>query len=105
MNRSPAATMALLIMFVTAIPVHAYVTSRRLSSTNTVVQIKWAKVSAISWQMNPTPANNISGSREQGDVIRQSFKAWSSIPTADVAFTEGPATISKLAYEIGRAHV
>jgi hypothetical protein len=51
--------------------------------------------------MNSVVGTNVTGSRQQSDVFRQSFQAWSSIPTAAIAFEEGPAAAAsvKLAYD------
>src|SRR5436853_7049737 len=98
MNRSGTLARTLIFSWILVTPVYAYVTHRGLSSDNNIVQIKWLS-SPMSWQMNPATGANISGSRESADVIRQSFRAWSSIPTAVLTFVEGSPTADKLAYD------
>jgi len=83
---------------VLASPIYGYVTSRELSSTNMVVQRKWA-TGPIPWQMNPSAGQNISGSREFGQVVQQSFRTWSSLPTANIIFAEGSPTTAKHTYD------
>lgn len=83
---------------VIATPFYAYVTSRILSPTNDIVQLRWP-AGPISWQMNNNPASNISGSRPFADVVRQSFTTWSSIPTAIITFAEGSPTTAGLGYD------
>jgi hypothetical protein len=98
MSQLGTLTKILIFTCVLSTPVYAYVTLRGLSSTNSIVQIKWLS-SPISWQMNPTAGPNISGPREVGDIIRQSFRAWSSISTAVITFAEGSPTTDKFGYD------
>ena len=99
MKRFRIPVVVLMLVSALSTPLFAYVTLRTLSSTNTIVQVKWLNGSPVSWQMNPTPGGNISGSREQADVARQSFKTWSLIPTADVRLSEGAPTSAQFAYD------
>jgi hypothetical protein len=79
-------------------PFYAYVTSRILSPTNDIVQLRWP-AGPIPWQMNSKPASNISGSRPFDGVVRQSFTTWSSIPTAIITFAEGTPTTAGFGYD------
>ncbi|HYR86835.1 MAG TPA: matrixin family metalloprotease [Terriglobia bacterium] len=100
MNRLPTFAKTLVLTFLLATPLYSYVTLKRLSSTNKIVQLKWAGA-PLSWQMNPGVGANVTGAREQGDVMRQSFRTWSSIPTAAITFAERPAAAAtvNLAYD------
>ncbi len=98
MNRLRMITSALILAALLTSPLYGYVTRKGLSSTNSNVQIKWGS-GAVTWQMNPTAALNIGGSRELGDVIRQSFRTWASVPSAVIKFTEGSPVGDKLAYD------
>jgi hypothetical protein len=49
--------------------------------------------------MNPTVGSNVTGTREQAEVLRQSFAAWAAIPTATISFTEGAPQDRKAAYD------
>src|SRR5437016_1065161 len=98
MNRFRTLAKILTFSCVLATPVYAYVTQKGLSSANSIVQIKWLS-SPISWRMNPNVGANIGGSRELADVIRQSFRAWASIPMAIITFAEGSPTADKFAYD------
>src|SRR5262249_13751543 len=94
MNRFPTLVSVLIFSCILSTPLHAYVSRKALSSSNNVVQTRWP-AGPITWQMTTTLGSNISGSREVGDVIRQSFKTWSSIPTALISFTESPPVTAK----------
>ncbi|PYS53345.1 MAG: hypothetical protein DMG13_13110 [Acidobacteria bacterium] len=97
MNRFRILLKVLAVTLALAAPLYAYVTSKGLSSTNSIVQIKWANGAfPIRWQMNPAAGSNITGSRQQSDVVRESFQAWSAIPTATITFAEGPATAASV---------
>jgi hypothetical protein len=76
----------------------AYVTSRILSSTNEITEQRWASL-PISWSMNPTVGSNITGTREQAEVLRQSFASWAAIPPATISFNEGAPQDRKAAYD------
>ena len=76
-----------------AIPVRGYVTSKSLAAIGGVVQQKWRSGSfPLVWRMNPTKGANVTGAREQADVLRQSFQAWQSLTTATISFSEGAPT-------------
>lgn len=78
-------------------PAWAYVTSKSLSSTGAIVQQKWRNAAfPIQWRMNPTRGSNLTGTREQADVLRSSFSAWQSLTTANISFTEGSAASASL---------
>ena len=94
MKRFPTLVRVLIFCCILSTPLYAYVTRKVLSSSKTIMQIKWPS-GPINWQMTTTPGSNISGSREVGDVMRQSFRTWSSIPTALISFTEGPPVTVK----------
>jgi len=98
MNRLRTITSALILAALLTSPLYGYVTQKGLSSTNSIVQVKWGS-GAVTWQMNPTASPNLGGSREFGDVIRQSFRSWASVPTALIKFTEGSPVGDKFAYD------
>jgi hypothetical protein len=82
-----------LVVLVGAAPVSAYVTTKVLSVTGAIVEQKWRTGAfPLPWRMNPTKGPNLTGPREQLDVLRESFQAWQSLTTANLSFVEGPAT-------------
>lgn len=97
MRRFPFLAKAILVILILAAPLFAYVTQRDFSSTGQVVLIKWSSGAfPLPWRMNPVVGTNISGSRQQADVVRQSFQAWSSISTASITFAEGATTAASV---------
>ena len=84
--------LGLITIFLTASPMTAYIPQSTVID-GTVTVMKWSTSAfPITWQMNPTIGSNISGSREQAAVFRDSFQEWADITTASISFTEGAAT-------------
>jgi predicted Zn-dependent protease len=73
-----------------AIPVHGYITTRRLVG-DVIVQNKWAS-SNITWQLNPGQGSKVTGSRTLSQVAQTSFDAWEAVSIAAVNFTRGADT-------------
>ena len=85
-------TLILLLVFVATTPMAAYIPQTNLID-GSVTAVKWATGAfPITWQMNPTVGSNVTGSREQAVVFRDSFQQWVDVSTALVSFTEGSAT-------------
>ena len=75
-----------------AVPLTGYVTTKKLVD-GAIFQVKWDSSSfPVEWRMNPTVGTNLTGSKEQGDAVRESFQAWANISTAAITFVEGTAT-------------
>ena len=63
---------------------------QRTAGGGSLVDIKWpSSAFPIEWRMNPIVGGNVSGSREQADVVREAFQEWQNISTAVVSFSEG----------------
>ena len=85
-------TLLLLVVLVAATPMSAYIPQTNLID-GSVTAVKWATGAfPITWQMNPTVGSNVTGSREQAVVFRDSFQQWMEVSTALVSFTEGAST-------------
>ena len=85
-------TLILIFTVMVATPMTAYIPHTNLIN-GSVTAVKWATDAfPITWQMNPTVGSNITGSREQAVVFRNSFEQWADVATALVSFTEGAAT-------------
>jgi Matrixin/Carboxypeptidase regulatory-like domain len=81
----------LILMLLFTAPLGAYITQKGKSQAGQVVQIKWGPNSfPLTWQMNPVTGANITGTRQQLNVVQASFQAWSSIPS--ISFTQGNQT-------------
>ena len=79
------------MILIIGIPLSAYVTRRTLTSASLALE-RWADAAVpIAWHLNPNHGANVSGSRDLAEVFRQTFQAWSGVPTARVLFTEGAA--------------
>ena len=86
----------LLLVLVATTPTVAYIPQTILID-GSVTAIKWATGAfPITWQMNPTVGTNITGSREQAVVFRESFEQWVDVSTALISFTEGTATTASV---------
>jgi len=82
----------LLLVMAATTPMTAYIPQTNLID-GSVTAMKWATGAfPITWQMNPTVGSNVTGSREQAVVFRNSFQPWVDVSTALVSFTEGAAT-------------
>ncbi len=75
-----------------AAPLWAYVTSRSLSNTGTVVQQRWKSAVSIPYRINPTKGANVTGSGDQSAIFRASFASWQALTTATISFAEGATT-------------
>ncbi|MBI4475102.1 MAG: matrixin family metalloprotease, partial [Acidobacteria bacterium] len=77
-----------------AIPAWGYVTYRiRSGVDSSIAQLRWKDgVFPLQWRMNPTQGSNVTGSRTQAEVFRNSFQAWTGLSTTNVAFQEGAVT-------------
>jgi len=85
-------TLILLAIVLATSPVAAYIPQTNLID-GSVTAVKWAgDAFPITWQMNPTVGSNVTGSRGQAVVFRNSFEQWADVSTALVSFTEGAAT-------------
>ncbi len=83
----------LLIILIVTTPLWSYVTKKLISADNQIVQQRWKPGAfPIQWRMNPVRGANVTGSREQAEVLRTSFQKWQQISTASIAFSEGSAT-------------
>ncbi len=98
MSGSSRLVSTLILVCLIATPLHAYVTRKALSSTKSIVQVKWQN-GPISWRMNRTFGSNIKGSHDPAEVVRKSFTAWSSIPTAAITLSEDSPTDDGAAYD------
>ena len=84
--------LGLIAVFLVASPITAYI-PQSTDIDGTLTATKWSTSSfPITWQMNPTVGSNITGSKEQAAVFRDSFQEWADITTASISFTEGSAT-------------
>jgi hypothetical protein len=79
-----------------AIPVHGYITARRLVD-DAIVQNRWASF-PVTWRLHPTQGARITGSRTQAVVAQASFDAWEGVSTAAVDFTRGADTATDTSY-------
>ncbi|MBI4475306.1 MAG: matrixin family metalloprotease [Acidobacteria bacterium] len=96
------------ILAVASTPLWAYVTTKVLdcpvasydfgsnvcratTAERQIVQERW-KAFPVEWRMNPQRGSNVTGTREQADVIRQSAAVWQALTTASISLTEGSAT-------------
>lgn len=86
-----ALTMVAMVTVLFVTETSGYVTSKVLSPEVGITSQKWAAF-PITWRMNPVVGGNVTGTREQGEVIRESFQSWSAIPTASITFVEGSPT-------------
>jgi predicted Zn-dependent protease len=78
-----------------AIPVHAYITQRRLVG-NAVVQNKWP--GTVTWRLNPTQGTRITGARTYATVVAGSFAVWDAVSSANITFTRGTDTASSTSF-------
>lgn len=67
---------------------------RRSVISGQVVTAKWAQPLSIPWRMNPTQTSNITGTPSVDSAFRQAFQTWAAVPTATIAFAEGPVTFA-----------
>ena len=71
-------------------PLRAYVTAKSISVVDgSIVPHMWASF-PVTWQMYPTQGTNVSGSRQQSDVLNTSFAAWAAV--VPVSVTQGANT-------------
>jgi hypothetical protein len=73
-------------------PLRAYMTAKSLSAVdNSIVAHRWGSPN-ITWQMNPVQGTNVTGSRQQSDVLNASFGAWAAF--VPITVTQGANTAS-----------
>jgi hypothetical protein len=62
-------------------PLRAYWTAKTISAVDgSIVQRKWiSSTFPVIWQMNPAQGSNVTGSRQQSDVLNTSFAAWAAV--------------------------
>ena len=73
-------------------PLRAYVTAKSISAVDgSIVAHKWiSSAFPVTWQMYPTQGSNVTGSRQQSDVLNTSFGAWAAV--VPVSVTQGANT-------------
>ena len=73
-------------------PLRAYVTAKSISAVDgSIVPHQWISTAfPVTWQMNPAQGANITGSRQQSDVLNTSFAAWAAV--VPVSATQGANT-------------
>jgi hypothetical protein len=84
-------SIGMIVAAVAGPPLLGHVPRRSLISGQVVIA-KWAQPLSISWSMNPTQTPNITGTASAESVFRQAFRTWGAVPTATIAFAEGPMT-------------
>ncbi|MBI4471822.1 MAG: matrixin family metalloprotease [Acidobacteria bacterium] len=83
---------AAFVLLLVGIPLSAYVPRRILTPAGLAYE-KWSASSVpIVWRLNASRGPNITGPRDLAEVARLGFQTWSSVPTAQVSFSEGPVT-------------
>ena len=82
--------LAIIVVTGLAIPVHAYITQRRLLN-DAIVQTRWLSF-PVTWRLVPTQGARITGTRTQAQVAQTSFNTWEAITTATIDFTRGADT-------------
>ena len=101
MNRKiQTALMIVIIAALSVPPLKAYMTSKLLSNTSVVSQIKWGSGAfPIPWRLNSTQGTNVTGSVSQEDVFKNSFSAWQGLATANITLAQGTSTTAKPGYD------
>ena len=72
------------------VSVRAYYTAKSISAVDgSIVAHKWNPAAfPIVWQMDPTQGVNVTGSRQQSDVLNLAFNAWTAV--APISLQQGP---------------